>query len=949
MAIERIVLEFSADTTKLQPAIDQLESLGEIDKKSGDSFRKTNAEIATRTKTLQTLSTEQGKVTQSTQQIATGYEKLSQSLSKTTDKILDGASGEMVEQFALGISDALNEAGISAEQFSDKMQEAFQKGSSGNDNGAVKQFTSLKSELRALKAELAGLDPNSARFKELSVQAGELEDRIGDVNLQVRNLASDTAQLDGAIQAIQGVAGAFQLAQGSAALFGDESEDVQKTLVKMTALLNITNGLQQIQTILQRQSAASLLVVNLQQKALVASKALEGAVESKNIIVRTAAIATQKALNAAQAASPTGLLAVALAGLAVALFAYAKEAETAEEKQVRLNQAQLDALELNNQLNDLYQSNSDKFIADKEKEIAVLRAQGATSVVLAEKELELANLKNRQVATSIGFSSVQISQIGELTAQYGDLLHELDRLKSAGADAENNQRKLVESQIELVGAQLDQAKKLRDNQNASRKELAIAEANLIKARQDAAKKAADDAEAIRKRNREIALQRLNDEKAVIETTLVEVKKGTEEELSLREALIQKQAQIDLFSLEGTKNTEAQRNLIIAKANEAAKALRTDNERKIIEAIFTEQEKLNQIDQNDVDARLNQVTKNTEEELQLKLSAIEIEADSQKLAAQKKFELSSKTVTDEKLFQSEIVAADQKAAADRMAAFKEMADFKKATAEETAQLEIELQKQLTDAAFSAADQVSGYIADSGKQRRDAQLSADLDAIEAQKNKELSNKRLTEDQKAKIDEKYRKQEAAIKLQAWEANQRAAISQAEINGLLAITQILADPTVLAPFKPVAIAAAILTTALQIGKISSQEPPKFTKGVERLQGSGSETSDSILAKLSKGERVVPSDVNRDYFPALHVIHKRKIPPAIANELLSPKKRLTLAKSVTAKESSFEIDYKKMAGAISDELYDPLSEVAENTNKMVQAMAQHNQTSSFTIANRYR
>jgi hypothetical protein len=351
-----------------------------------------------------------------------------------------------------------------------------------------------------------------------------------------------------------------------------------------------------------------------------------------------------------------------------------KEAETAEEKQVRLNQAQLDALELNNQLNDLYQSNSDKFIADKEKEIAVLRAQGATSVVLAEKELELANLKNRQVATSIGFSSVQISQIGELTAQYGDLLHELDRLKSAGADAENNQRKLVESQIELVGAQLDQAKKLRDNQNTSRKELAIAEANLIKARQDAAKKAADDAEAIRKRNREIALQRLNDEKAVIETTLVEVKKGTEEELRLREALIQKQAQIDLFSLEGTKNTEAQRNLIIAKANEAAKALRTDNERKIIEAIFTEQEKLNQIDQNDVDARLNQVTKNTEEELQLKLSAIEIEADSQKLAAQKKFELSSKTVTDEKLFQSEIVAADQKAAADRMAAFKEMSDL-----------------------------------------------------------------------------------------------------------------------------------------------------------------------------------------------------------------------------------------------------------------------------------
>lgn len=247
-------------------------------------------------------------------------------------------------------------------------------------------------------------------------------------------------------------------------------------------------------------------------------------------------------------------------------------------------------------------------------------------------------------------------------------------------------------------------------------------------------------------------------------------------------------------------------------------------------------------------------------------------------------------------------------------------------------------------------MSSYIVDSGNQRRDKELNAQLDTIEAQKNKELSNKRLTEDQKAKIDEKYRKQEAAIKLQAWEANQQAAISQAEINGLLAITQILADPTILGPFKAIAISAAILTTALQVGKIASKDPPKFAKGVERVQGSGSETSDSILARLSKNERVVPADINRDYFPALHMIHKRKVPPAIANELLSPKKSLRLSKSITGKDSSgIEMDYKKMASAISDELYDPLSEVAENTNKMVQAMAQHNQTSSFTLPNRIR
>ena len=38
-----------------------------------------------------------------------------------------------------------------------------------------------KNSLRQMKRELAGLDPNSARFKELSQQAGILQDKIGDV------------------------------------------------------------------------------------------------------------------------------------------------------------------------------------------------------------------------------------------------------------------------------------------------------------------------------------------------------------------------------------------------------------------------------------------------------------------------------------------------------------------------------------------------------------------------------------------------------------------------------------------------------------------------------------------------------------------------------------------------------------------------------------------------
>ena len=68
----------------------------------------------------------------------------------------------------------------------------------------------------------------------------------------------------------------------------------------------------------------------------------------------------------------------------------------------------------------------------------------------------------------------------------------------------------------------------------------------------------------------------------------------------------------------------------------------------------------------------------------------------------------------------------------------------------------------------------------------------------------------------------------------------------------------------------------------IAAQGPPKFAKGVERLIGEGTGTSDDIWAKLSHGERVVPTDVNNDYFAALSAMHNRKVDPSLANNIMS-------------------------------------------------------------------
>jgi hypothetical protein len=106
-----------------------------------------------------------------------------------------------------------------------------------------------------------------------------------------------------------------------------------------------------------------------------------------------------------------------------------------------------------------------------------------------------------------------------------------------------------------------------------------------------------------------------------------------------------------------------------------------------------------------------------------------------------------------------------------------------------------------------------------------------------------------------EKQAKAEAVLK-EEQDAKERAlkekqkkmSIAQAYINGALAITNILANssPLLWAFMIPMTIA----TTAIQVAAIEEQ---KFAKG-GYVQGPGTSTSDSVRARLSVGEFVIPA-----------------------------------------------------------------------------------------------
>jgi hypothetical protein len=141
------------------------------------------------------------------------------------------------------------------------------------DSDVVK-VKSAKAELRAMREELlnmsrAGLEGTQA-FNDLQLAAGQLQDEISDTGARIKALASDTRNIDTFVGAIQGITAGFQIAQGAAALFGDENEDLQKALLKVQGAMALANGVQQVANLLQKESAVMMGINTLATKTYAA-------------------------------------------------------------------------------------------------------------------------------------------------------------------------------------------------------------------------------------------------------------------------------------------------------------------------------------------------------------------------------------------------------------------------------------------------------------------------------------------------------------------------------------------------------------------------------------------------------------------------------------------------------------------------------------------------------
>lgn len=143
-----------------------------------------------------------------------------------------------------------------------KAEEQLNKELNAN-TAAVKQNEvaqeKLTTKLRRMQDDLSRLalagKANTEEYRKLRDEAGALADAIGDASAEIRQAGSDTRGLDKALRAATVLTGAFTAVQGAAALFGKDSENLQKSLLKVQAALSVLNGLQAIQTELLRKDS----------------------------------------------------------------------------------------------------------------------------------------------------------------------------------------------------------------------------------------------------------------------------------------------------------------------------------------------------------------------------------------------------------------------------------------------------------------------------------------------------------------------------------------------------------------------------------------------------------------------------------------------------------------------------------------------------------------------
>ncbi|MEY4332940.1 MAG: hypothetical protein RLZZ196_1678 [Bacteroidota bacterium] len=334
--------------------------------------------------------------------------------------------------------------------------------------GAVNTNQSLRAELRKITQELQQLEPGSARFQELSVRAGQLRDQIADTNNVVGALSGNFGErLFGGISSVVslGVAG-FQGFQSILALTGVKSEELQETMVRLQALMNLSQVAQTFAGLpdeLNKIKAAfgsltvSTQAQNAAQSATAVSAGATAVAMEGEAVAATGAAASTSVFGAALSALPLVGIVAAIGTIVYGLVQYANSSEDtkkAEEERTKQLEEQKKA-----------QEEVANYIAKETEELTSLIFQlAATNKGSKERKRRI-----EEINSTYGLTLQNLSDETEFQKQLNGTIKEYIELQYERFLLEKNSEKIAALNEKRRKGEEALAKLLKENEKNFRK------------------------------------------------------------------------------------------------------------------------------------------------------------------------------------------------------------------------------------------------------------------------------------------------------------------------------------------------------------------------------------------------------------------------------------------------------------------------------------------------
>ena len=238
---------------------------------------------------------------------------------------------------------------------------------------ALKEYQDL-----ALKA-----GENSPIGRQALKEAGELKDRLTDLKAAIRTTGQDGLALQGSLQLGGGIVAGFGAVQGVMALVGSESEDLQRTLVKLQAVQATLASVEEIRSVLEKESALRIMAVTVAEKARTAATVV-------STFVTNASTLSLKAFRAALVATGIGAIVVVLIAAAEAMGLFGDSTDAATISAEGLNKELEKQSDLTKRLNTQIDRNL-------EKQILKAKIAGQSEEQISKLQIDAQNQRTKNL------------------------------------------------------------------------------------------------------------------------------------------------------------------------------------------------------------------------------------------------------------------------------------------------------------------------------------------------------------------------------------------------------------------------------------------------------------------------------------------------------------------------------------------------------------------------